>query len=90
MRQKDEEAKPTRDLGLPEERWGQQPARLAGFGMEESDRKNLTAARKYAVSYLELLHVTADVATLQAAIPVLRQPQSSASSRWSDIARCCS
>ena len=81
---------PEIDSHLPEELWGQQPGKLAGIGLEESDRKSLTAARKYAVQYLRLLHITGDVATLHAATLGLQQPQSTeanASRRWSDIAR---
>ena len=75
---------------LPEEAWGKPPAKLAGIGIEESDRKCLAAARMYTVSYLRLMYLTCDVATMQAAIPVLKQPQSAeadVSLRWSDLAR---
>ncbi|KAK9841424.1 hypothetical protein WJX74_005538 [Apatococcus lobatus] len=78
------------DSDVPEEEWGQQPVKLSGIGLEETDRKSFTAARRYAVQYLRLLHITGDVATLHAATLGLQQPQSSeanASRRWSDIAR---
>ncbi len=76
---------------MAEEIWGQQPPKLAGIGMEESDRKCLTAARKYALSYLRLLYLTHDVTTLHAAIPGLKPQPASAEAvappDWSDIAR---
>lgn len=81
---------PETDSSLPEQLWGQPPVKLSGIGLEESDRKSLTAARKYAVQYLRLLHITGDVGTLHAATLGLQQPQSTeanASRRWSDIAR---
>ncbi|GIM13726.1 hypothetical protein Vretimale_16754, partial [Volvox reticuliferus] len=56
---------------LPRALWAAEPEMVVGNGLEESEREHVTALRKCLALYIRVAWERSDLATLQAAVPVL-------------------